>query len=136
MANDRITIYKKNQQLLGDDSLKKKVTNEINRMLPELVAASKNEIMIAEQVRIRTNKLTYQSREYISNLKKTSPDLPYSDIIIDLINDHISNKETNIEAKMKNVIEAESATQLYYLKETLSQIDEFLLSLKNANRLD
>ena len=136
MASDRITIYKKNQQLLVDDSLKKKVTNEINRMLPEIVEASKKDLVIAEQVRIRTNKLTYQSREYISNLKKASPDLPYSDIIIDLINDYVRNKNTNLEAKIKDVIEAEAATQLYYLKETLSQIDEFLLSLKNANEID
>lgn len=135
MNNTRITIYKKNLMLINNEKIKKDVTEEVNRLLPQIVKEFTDDILIAEQIRIRTSKLTPHAKKYISNIKKEDIEISYSDIAVNIINNYVQQNETNIEGKIKNIIEKESATQLFYLKETLNQLDSFLLSLKEANNL-
>lgn len=135
MKDARITIYKKNLELLNNEIIKKNVTEEVNRLLPEIVKELSNDILIAEQIRIRTSKFTPKARKYISEVKIEDSDISYSDILINIVNKYVQENESSIEDKIETVIKSETANQLFYLKETLNQIDEFLFSLKKANNL-
>ncbi|MGX2947083.1 hypothetical protein [Enterococcus alishanensis] len=137
MAEDKINIYKRNQKYLFNEDIQRKITAEINNQIPNLVKELlEEEEYVPEQIRITTNKLPKSIRKEIATRKRNQSSSSYPNILIDIIDESFTSNETNLTKKIQDIIENESATQLYYLKETLAQLDEFLLSLKVANDLD
>lgn len=137
MSEDKINIYKRNQKYLFNEDIQRKVTAEFNNQLPNLVKELlEEEEYVPEQIRITTNKLPKSIRKEIATRKRNQSSSSYPNILIDIIDESFTSNETSLTKKIQDIIENESATQLYYLKETLAQLDEFLLSLKVANDLD
>lgn len=138
MTNKQINVYKPYQHYLDNPEIKKIVTNEMNHLIPEIVSNAKLQLEneLPNQIRITTSKLPITVKRYILERAKESPQKKMSDILVDLLFDSVINETTSLEKRIKEVIEDESATQIYYLKEVLLQLNGFLLSLKKANNLD
>lgn len=137
MPVDKISIYKANQRYIYNEDIKRKVTAEINTMIPKLVAEySEEEINLPPQIRISTSKLPNSVKRNVVVRKKKEIDKNYPDILLDIITESYIGNEQNLTKELRNIVENESAKQLYYLKETLNQLDNFLLSLKKANDFD
>jgi len=126
MSDMKLSVYKENQYRLTDKKLKRNVTIEMNKLLPDIIEmVEQKEYDLPKQIVLTTNKFPISVKKNIFNRKKDNPEKSFPDIIIDVVTESIFNDEKGLEKRLKDIVDGHSAEQMYYLKETLIQMDDF-----------